>query len=189
MNQSGPDDISAEPPRPAALSRVCTETEVYELTHVNSLKEKAGFRRRQRSATATGTATEADQARRNSPPPGVLGMTLCRINHPAPRRTAHNVHAGLPRGARCGRLFRLRDRPPARHRRGRSPPRNLRATTPMVRRWAAGTQSVAAAQKAGDEGSVRNSVQAASSPLPQSYTAAPDSPDLVFMRTGWRLTA
>ncbi len=47
---------------------------------------------------------------------------------------------GLPRRARCGLLSRLRSRPPAHYRRGRSPPRLPRATTPMVRRWVAGTQ-------------------------------------------------
>ncbi len=62
---------------------------------------------------------------------------------------------GLPRRARRGPLSRLRGRPPARHRRGRSPP--LSHARP--RRWCdagpPGRPSVTAAQKAGDEG-VRN---------------------------------
>ncbi len=51
----------------------------------------------------------------------------CRVRHcagttiPAPPRAPHNGATGLPRGARCGLFFRLRGRPPARHRRGRSP--------------------------------------------------------------------
>ena len=48
-------------------------------------------------------------------------MALCRRNATAARRDPHKVHAGLPRDARCGLLFRLRGRPPAHHRRGRSP--------------------------------------------------------------------
>ena len=56
-------------------------------------------------------------------------------NHPHSEKR----QGGLPREARSGLLFRLRGRPPARHRRGRSPPRFPRATTPMVRRWSAET--------------------------------------------------
>ncbi len=48
-------------------------------------------------------------------------MALCRKNLAATRPAPHKVHAGLPRGARCGLFSRLRSRPPARHRRGRSP--------------------------------------------------------------------
>ncbi len=66
------------------------------------------------------------------------------------------MRTGLPRGARCGLLYRRRGRPPARHRRGRSPPRN----PARPRRWCdagpPGRQSVTAAQKAGAVGMVRN---------------------------------
>ncbi len=72
-------------------------------------------------------------------PIGVPGTPLCWNRHPAPPRAPHNGATGLPRGARCGLLSRRRGRPPAHHRRGRSPPRLPRATTPMARRWAAGT--------------------------------------------------
>ncbi len=54
-------------------------------------------------------------------PIGVPGTPLCWNHHPAPPRAPHNGATGLPRGARCGLLSRPRGRPPARHRRGRSP--------------------------------------------------------------------
>ncbi len=44
-------------------------------------------------------------------PIGVPGMALCQKNLTATRPTPHKVHAGLPRGARCGLLFRRRSRP------------------------------------------------------------------------------
>jgi len=43
---------------------------------------------------------------------GVPGTLLCRINHPAPRRAAHNGAAGLPRETPRGQFSRLRWRPP-----------------------------------------------------------------------------
>jgi len=52
---------------------------------------------------------------------GVPGPFLCRSDLPTTPRLAHKMRTGLPRGARCGLLFRPRGRPPARHRRGRSP--------------------------------------------------------------------
>ncbi len=77
--------------------------------------------------------------RGNSRPIGVPGLTLCRIDHQASRRSPHNVIPGSP-GRRAPSWFsRLRGRPPACHRCGRSPPRFPRATTPMVRRCDAGT--------------------------------------------------
>ncbi len=79
------------------------------------------------------------RAREKPRPIGVPGTPLCWNHHPAPPRAPHNGATGLPREARCGLFFRLRGRPPAYHRRGRSPPRLPRATTPMVRRWVAGT--------------------------------------------------
>ena len=63
----------------------------------------------------------ASRPRGKPRPNGVPGMTLCQKNLTATHPVPHKVHAGLPRGARCGLLFRLRGRPPARHRRGRSP--------------------------------------------------------------------
>ena len=33
---------------------------------------------------------------RTSPPPGVPGLTLCRNDHPASRRSPHNVMPGSP---------------------------------------------------------------------------------------------
>ena len=48
------------------------------------------------------------------------------------------------------RVFRLRSRPPACHRRGRSRPNHFRATAPMVRRWnAAGAPSASLNTPAG----------------------------------------
>ncbi len=58
---------------------------------------------------------------------------------PASRGRWNQPASALPREARCGPLSRLRGRPPARHRRGPSLSINPRATTPMVRRWVAGT--------------------------------------------------
>jgi len=65
-------------------------------------------------------------------------MALCRRNATVACRPQHKVHAGLPRGARCGRLFRLRGRPPACHRRGRSPlnqPTSDHADGATLGRW------------------------------------------------------
>ncbi len=54
-------------------------------------------------------------------PIGVPGPFLCRSDLPTTPRLEHKMRTGLPRGARCGLLSRLRGRPPAYHRRGRSP--------------------------------------------------------------------
>ena len=63
---------------------------------------------------------------------------MCRYHHEAPRHAAHNGAAGLPREARCGLLFRLRGRPPACHRLGRSPsnqPTSDHADGATLGRW------------------------------------------------------
>ncbi len=84
----------------------------------------------------------------DSPPvlPLVSGNhpTGCRVRHCAGtliRRASPftQCRTWLPRRAPRGQLSRPRGRPPAQHRRGRSPPRFPQATTPMVRRWAAAT--------------------------------------------------
>jgi len=65
-------------------------------------------------------------------------MALCRRNATAACRAPYKVHAGLPREARSGLLFRLRGRPPSRRRRGRSPlnqPTNDHADGATLGRW------------------------------------------------------
>ena len=63
---------------------------------------------------------------------------MCRNDLPATWNDPHNGAAGQPsRQSAPVELSTPRRRPPARHRRGRSPSMILRATTPMVRRWAA----------------------------------------------------
>ena len=57
-------------------------------------------------------------------PTGVPGPHLCRNDLPAERSAPAQMPTGLPRGARRGQFSRLRGRPPARHRRGRSPLRS-----------------------------------------------------------------
>ncbi len=89
-------------------------------------------------------------------PTGVPGPHLCRNDLPAERPAPAQMPTGLPRRARRGPLSRLRGRPPACHRRGRSPlrsPTRDRADGATLGRRDA--NSVTAAQKAGDEG-VRN---------------------------------
>ena len=69
---------------------------------------------------------------------GVPGMALCRKNATTACRAPHKVHAGLPREARSGLLFRLRGRPPAHHRHGRSPfnqPTSDHADGATLGRW------------------------------------------------------
>jgi hypothetical protein len=97
----------------------------------------------------------ASRTRGKPPPIGVPGMTLCRNDLAATRRAPHKVHAGLPRGARYGLLLRLRGRPPACHRRGRSPqnqPTCDHADGATLGRW----DNVTAGQKAGDEVRLRD---------------------------------
>jgi len=50
------------------------------------------------------------------------GFDIVPVRPPGNASCNAQCHSGLPRGARCGLLFRLRGRPPACHRRGRSPP-------------------------------------------------------------------
>ncbi len=52
---------------------------------------------------------------------GVRGLTLCRQDHPATHRAPHNVIPGSPGRRASAWLSRQRGRPPACHRRGRSP--------------------------------------------------------------------
>jgi hypothetical protein len=71
-------------------------------------------------------------------PIGVPGPFLCRNDLPATPRLAHKTRTGLPRRARCGLLLRLRGRPPACHRRGRSPhnqPTSDHADGATLGRW------------------------------------------------------
>ena len=91
------------------------------------------------AATASGTGTEADQATRKTAPHRGAGSAFVPDRPLGGAAHSAQMPTGLPRGGRFGYLSRLRGRPPAHHRRGRSPPRLPRATTPMVRRWAAGT--------------------------------------------------
>ena len=69
---------------------------------------------------------------------GVPGLILCRPGPTGSALRPAQCHAGQPsRWIAPVQLFRLRRRPPACHRRGRSPSNTRRATTPMGRRWAA----------------------------------------------------
>ncbi len=109
-------------------------------TDFNISDGQAGSPPRNVRPTWCGSVTEADKGKRKTAPNGVPGTSLCRNHHPAPRRAAHNGATGLPRGARCGLLSRLRGRPPACHRRGRSPsnqPTSDHADGASA--WAAGT--------------------------------------------------
>ena len=83
-----------------------------------------------RSGAATGAAAASESGPVTDPPStwkarpnGVPGLTLCRNDHPASRRSPHNVIPGSLGERDDGQLSRRRGRPPARHRRGRSPPR------------------------------------------------------------------
>jgi len=76
------------------------------------------------------------KARGNTAHRGVPGTPLCRNDLPATRNDPHNGAAGQPsRQSVPVRLLRFGSRPPAGHRRGRSPSIFRRATMPMVRRW------------------------------------------------------
>ena len=84
-------------------------------------------------------------------PPGVPSLTL----FPLFALTSPFAFGTMSRGATSAnrdpvRLSTQRGWPPACHRRGRSPPRYLRATAPMVRRWRASQRE--AKQKAGAPG-------------------------------------
>ncbi len=86
------------------------------------------------------SVTKADQGTRKSRSLGRAGCVIVpdRLSGTA-ARPAQLRHRAL-HGKRASPWFsRLRGRPPAHHRRGRSPPIIPRATTPMVRRWGAGT--------------------------------------------------
>ena len=86
------------------------------------------------STTETATGHAENTAHR-----GVPGTPLCRDNPPATRPHPHNGAAGQPpRQSVPVHLSTPRGRPPACHRRGRSPSIVLLATAPMVRRWVAG---------------------------------------------------
>ena len=69
--------------------------------------------------------------------PGVPSLTFFRMSIHVPMDAPKNVKGGSHGQHPFGLLFRLRGRPPAHHRRGRSPPIISLATTPMVRRWVA----------------------------------------------------
>ena len=60
---------------------------------------------------------------RKTPPHRGAGFDIVPERPPGPAALPAQCHTGLPRGARCGLLSRLRGRPPACHRRGRSPSR------------------------------------------------------------------
>ncbi len=85
--------------------------------------------------------------------PGVPGSALCRIDPPARGALRTMPYRAPPGRAPLPGLFRLRGRPPASHRRGRSPS-NSPPTRP--RRWGdagpPGRQRVTAGRKAGAEG-------------------------------------
>ncbi len=87
---------------------------------------------------------------RETPPLGVPGMALCQKNLAATRPAPHKVHAGLPRGARCGLLL------PATRQAAGVPSawsQPSQSTHARPRRWcdagSPGRQCVTAAQKAG----------------------------------------
>ena len=91
-------------------------------------------------------------------------MALCPRNATAACRAPHKVHAGLPREARCGLLFRLRGRPPACHRRGRSPlnqPTSHHADGATLGRWDANASQ--RTRRPGIRDSVRGSNQKSTS--------------------------
>ncbi len=82
-------------------------------------------------------------------PSGVSGSMAstgaCRVRHcafdalPAANHAPHNADTGQPpRYTAPVHLSTPRNRPPARHRRGRSPSIVLLATAPMLRRWTPG---------------------------------------------------
>jgi hypothetical protein len=89
-------------------------------------------------AVSIGNGIGIDQGTRKSASIGCAGFDIVPHRPPGTAEPPAQCHTGLPREARCGLLSRLRGRPPARHRRGRSPSSVLLSTTPMVRRWAAG---------------------------------------------------
>ncbi len=85
--------------------------------------------------TVAGTTPERAGENRHN---GVPGTPLCRDDLPATRHDPHNGAAGQPsRQSVPVHLYQFRCRPPACHRRGRSPSIVLLTTAPMVRRWAA----------------------------------------------------
>ncbi len=91
------------------------------------------------TAFTRGTKTMRVKETRKTPPQRGAGSAFVPERPLGGAARPAQMPTGLPRGARCGLLSRLRGRPPARHRRGPSLSINPRATTPMVRRWAAGT--------------------------------------------------
>ncbi len=76
---------------------------------------------RQQPATAPGTRTETAPGRRERGDPRGAGFDNVPQSPPGTATRCAHCHTGLPREARCGPLLRQRRRPPARHRRGRSP--------------------------------------------------------------------
>ncbi len=85
------------------------------------------------------SGTQSVASTREIAPQGGAGFDIVPERTPGIAALPAQCHTGLPRGAPRGLLSRRRGRPPARHGRGRSHPRYLRATTPMARRWAVGT--------------------------------------------------
>ncbi len=59
---------------------------------------------------------------RKTAPHRGAGSAFVPVRPPGRAARSAQMPTGLPRGARCGQLSRPRGRPPARHRRGRSPP-------------------------------------------------------------------
>ncbi len=94
-------------------------------------------RQRQKSGSASGTAPEANQDPRKSAPHRGAGFNIVPERLPGFAALPAQCHTGLPRGARCGLLFRPRGRPPALEQRGRSPsihhPRDHAARATLVR--------------------------------------------------------
>ncbi len=111
--------------------------------------------------------TEAEPGHPDSAPHRGAGFDIVPERATGIAALRAQCHTGLPREAPCGLFFRLQGRPPACHRRGRSPSINQRTTTPMVRRWTAGTPK----RHSGPEGRCRRQVpqqQPEIPPIPNS---------------------
>ena len=101
--------------------------------------------------TVSAPVTEAETATvhaGNTPHRGVPSLESSLAHALTVHSRSEKLQGGQPpRYTVPVHLFRLQRRPPACHRRGRSPSIISLATTPMVRRWSAGCNP--AAQKAG----------------------------------------
>ncbi len=101
---------------------------------------------------------------------GRAGFDIVPHRRPGTAAPPAQCHTGLPREERCGLLSRLGGRPPAYHRRGRSPSKHHpRDHADGATLRALGRQGVPAPQKAGDESAV-STPATVSKPAPESVT-------------------